>query len=308
MTDGKQLESLVAFVEKTMLPKGFAVETNQRVYNDEGVQIAEFDVEIRGRLGTTDLAWLIECRDRPGSGPAPGSWIEQLVGRRSRFGFNKVTAVSTTGFAEGARDFARQQGIELRNVEALIPEAFSWLSLSHVSFVERKANLESARLLVNENTSEEMRTALLEVVTAATGTDRILSSTSKGTHHTMAEAFLGAVEIAKLLEDLEPGNPSRRVKIHAQYPNDHDHFVVETAAGEVRLEAIAFEGELTASETLVPVDLASKYHNVETGETISQVAAFAPQDIGGNRMALEVHRMGENGETYIILRSAEGDA
>lgn len=34
------------------------------------------------------------------------SWIEQLVGRRARFGFNKVTAVSITGFATGAAEFA----------------------------------------------------------------------------------------------------------------------------------------------------------------------------------------------------------
>lgn len=308
MTDGKQLESLVAFVERTMLPEGFAVETNQRVYNDEGAQIAEFDVEIRGRLGTTDLAWLIECRDRPGSGAAPGSWIEQLVGRRSRFGFNKVTAVSTTGFADGAREFAKQQGIELRTVEALTPEAFSWLGLSHMSFVERRANLESARLLVNESTSEEARAAFHQVVVSATGADRILLSTSKGSRHTMAEAFLGAVEHAKLMEDFEPGSPSRHVKIHAQYPDDTDHFVVETAAGPVRIEVIAFQGELAVSETLVPVDLASKYRNDETGETISQVATFAPQHIAGKHIALEFHRMGEDGETYVILRGTDSDA
>ena len=109
--DGKQLERLVAFVERTLLPHGFEVKTDTRMYNDAGVQIAEFDVEIRGRLGSTDIAWLIECRDRPGQGPSPGSWIEQLVGRRSRFGFNKVTAVSTTGFAEGAVGYARDEGI-----------------------------------------------------------------------------------------------------------------------------------------------------------------------------------------------------
>jgi len=70
--DGKQLEALVAFVEEALVPPGFEVKANSRVFNDEGVQIAEFDIEIRGKVGSTTIAWLIECRDRPGQGAAPG--------------------------------------------------------------------------------------------------------------------------------------------------------------------------------------------------------------------------------------------
>ncbi|HEY4363603.1 MAG TPA: restriction endonuclease [Bryobacteraceae bacterium] len=123
-SNGKNLEALVAFVEQTLKAPGLNVSTNKGVFNDEGIQIAEFDVEVLGKFGSTEIHWLIECRDRPSQGPAPGSWIEQLVGRRTRFGFNKVTAVSTTGFAPGAVDFARSQGIELREVAALSPEEF----------------------------------------------------------------------------------------------------------------------------------------------------------------------------------------
>ena len=48
-TNGKQLERLVALIEKLYLPEGFEITTNEKVY-DDGVQIAEFDIEIRGRL------------------------------------------------------------------------------------------------------------------------------------------------------------------------------------------------------------------------------------------------------------------
>lgn len=308
MNDGKQLEALVAFVEERMLPEGYDVKTNQRIYNDDGVQVAEFDVEIMGKLGTTDISWLIECRDRPGSGPAPGSWIEQLVGRRSRFGFNKVTAVSTTGFAEGAQEFARQQGIELRVVEALTPDAFSWLQPGHMSFVERRTNLESAKILVNEGTPEELRAALQRVVVSADGSAKILRSIRTGDSHTVANAFLGVVEHQQLFSGVEPNAPGKKVTLHVQYSSDDDHFVVETELGEVRVEVIVFHGELTAVETLVPVHATNKYRNLETGETISQVASFAPHDISGTRMALEFHRMGEDGETYVVLRKAQDDA
>jgi hypothetical protein len=39
------------------LPAGFKVTTNDRVFNDEGAQIAEFDVHARGRIGTTEFDW-----------------------------------------------------------------------------------------------------------------------------------------------------------------------------------------------------------------------------------------------------------
>lgn len=308
MNDGKHLEALVAFVEERMLPEGYDVKTNQRIYNDDGIQIAEFDIEIRGRLGTTEIAWLIECRDRPGSGPAPGGWIEQLVGRRSRFGFNKVTAVSTTGFAEGAKEFAKQQGIELRVVESLTSEAFGWLQLGHMSFVERRANLESAKILVNENTPEDLRAALHNIVVNTDGKAEILRSTKTGASHTVANVFLGAVERQNLFDGVELGAQGRKVTLHVNYVNDDDHFVVGTDLGDVRVEVIVFQGELTATEALVPIDATTKYRNLETGETISQVASFAPHDIAGNPMTLEFHRMGEDGETYIVLRKAKSDA
>ena len=85
MGDGQQLEQWVAMIESHLSPKGFTVERRTPVRNDAGVQIAEFDIVIRGPIGTTEVAWLIECRDRPSEGPAPGGWIEHLVGRRSRF-------------------------------------------------------------------------------------------------------------------------------------------------------------------------------------------------------------------------------
>lgn len=77
--------------------------------------------------------------------------------------------------------------------------------------------------------------------------------------------------------------------------------------GAVRAEVIVFHGELTAVESLVPIDAKARYRSGETGETISQVVTFEPRSIYGKSMALELHRMGENGETYVVLQSVEGD-
>jgi len=72
-----------------------------------------------GPLGSSSVRWLIECRDRPSEGSAPIAWIEQLVGRRERLQFDRVFAVSTTGFSPAARDFAKAKNIIVRTVTRL---------------------------------------------------------------------------------------------------------------------------------------------------------------------------------------------
>lgn len=104
MNSGKELELLVQEIERSLLPSGFDVALNKTESNQAGDQLAEFDIVISGRLGSSLVKWLIECRDRPSQGPAPGSWIEQLATRKTRFKFDKVIAVSTTGFAKGIVD------------------------------------------------------------------------------------------------------------------------------------------------------------------------------------------------------------
>jgi hypothetical protein len=305
MSDGKQLEALVAFVEKTLLPQGFEVKSNARVYDDEGVQIAEFDIEIRGKVGSTALSWLIECRDRPAKGPQPGAWIEQLVGRRGRFGFNKVTAVSTTGFAAGGAEYAKREGVELREVKSLTPDAFYWLALRGLLEVKCTASLQNAKLLVDEVETEERRNALSLVLSQTTGDVAFLRSTTTGEMTTGAAAFLGAVEsVGTLFDGLEANGPNREITLHAQY-TDADHFEVETAVGAIPIRAIVFSGELRVEEKVVPLVTTAQYKQADSGEVISELAAFAPQEFFGQSYAMEMHRMGKDGETHIVYRRVE---
>lgn len=302
MTDGKQLEALVAFVEKSLLPQGFEVTTNTRVVNDEGVQIAEFDVEIRGKMGSTEMAWLIECRDRPGSGAAPGSWIEQLVGRRDRFGFNKVTAVSTTGFAAGAAEYAKEAGIELREVRSVTPEEFDWIvGGGDMSLFTHFSELHGILLLTDE-ADETKRNALGQALAGATNETRFLKSIVTGDGVSAAEAFFGAVERAgNLFDGMDEKSAARKVQLRAEYPIE-DHYVVETAAGAIPIPAILFRGELRIVRTAIPLTTTKRYVHSGNETVISQIAATAPMNMHGGQFSLEFHRMGDDGETHVLLR------
>lgn len=305
--DGKQLEALVSFVEKTLVPQGFEVKTNTRVFNDEGIQVAEFDVEVRGKVGTTNIAWLIECRDRPSQGAAPASWVEQLVGRRSRFRFNKVTAVSTTGFAAGAVEFAKSEGIELREVASLTPEDFSdWLLIRDFTSITRRTNLHHATILIDPEESPERREELARVISEHTDDMPLLRSTSTGEKSPVKNAFLCAVqEVGNLFDDIEPNGEGKKVKLQVNYENENDHFVVDTELGEIRIKSIVFYGELSIEQRSLPLTVTSEYRQNDGGEVISKVAGFESQEIFGHKFSLELHKLEETGETHVILRKVK---
>ena len=307
-SDGKQLETLVACVERELLPPGFSVKSNERVFNDEGVHIAEFDIQVNGKVGSTTISWLIECRDRPGHGAAPGAWIEQLVGRRTRFGFNKVTAVSTTGFAAGAVDYAKQQGIELREVASLDPSEFKdWLHITEMRQIRRVTDLKHATIFLSPSELEDVKQAAMDVITSAAGNNEILISSSSGARANLTNAFFGAIQsVDNAFKDVVVGKPCK-VRLLSNYL-DEDHFLIETALGPVKVTQIEFLGELRVEETVVPVVKTAEYRHAGTGEPISQLAAFAPQSILGMNLALELHRMAESGETHVTMRRLPDDA
>lgn len=303
-SDGKSLEALVAFVEQTLLPSGFDIKTNKLVRDGDGNLIAEFDVQIRGKVGSTEIAWLIECRDRPSDGPQPGAWIEQLVGRRDRFLFNKVTAVSTTGFAVGARNYAKEAGIELREVKSLSPEEFSsWMQLGALNYVHRRTTLDGVHFGLSPDESEERQGAFAQAIAGDAKELRLVKSAT-GERVELRHAFLGLVEQnPQLFDGLMPNGEPRRVTLAAEYTNDEDHFVLDTAQVAVRLQRIIFEGSLSITEKAIPLSVTAEYSGVDGGQRISQYAAFEPFDSDGASVVIEMHRIDETGETIVVARS-----
>lgn len=297
--NGKMLEQLVAFVEETLAPSGMSVDSNVRMYDDDGAPLAEFDVVVKGKVGSATMTWLIECRDRPSQGPAPGQWIQTLKGRREQFQFDKVTAVSTTGFAKGAVEAAKTLGIELRSVTSLTPEAFGeWLQIDAIPLTTQMAILTNARLLVPDASAFEQ---LAKFKKESGLEEPILRSSLTGEPTTAAAAFLAIVKENNLFEGLKAGDKDRKVRVLARYPNDKDHFFVETRDGKIRIEHIAFEGVLRIKEEAILVRQKAEYKIDSTSEPVSQFVEFEPFEIGGVSSSIEMHRIPDSG-THILMR------
>ncbi len=123
---GKELERFVAAIEEMTATEFIDVEINRKEFLDSGVQRIEYDIVITDSSTKPPKKCLVECRDRPSQGPADGAWIEQMYGRKQINGFDRVIAVSSTGFSQPAEYNASEGDIELRSVSEL-PKPVGWL-------------------------------------------------------------------------------------------------------------------------------------------------------------------------------------
>lgn len=301
--DGKALQDLVEVIEKLHLPEGFTVTTNRFVYDDEGDQIAELDIEIRGRVGSTDFAWLIECRDRPSQGAGPISWIEQLVTRRERLGFHKVTAVSSTGFAPGAAKFAEASGIELRGLREVTADSIiEWLGVTTIDEIHRLHGIRGWKVLVYPATPRDAFDALAARLPNITANDRVLRAIDSGSAVSPLSAFKLAVQQnPELFDDVVPNGAVKQLDVTVNYPRDDSHFVIDTENGPVRIASIEFAGELALTQKEVPIIAGPDYVREGSGERISRTASVV-LNTDGLTFAIEFHNLAETGQTHILLR------
>jgi len=303
MSNGKQLEAIVATLERTLAPNGFKIDTNDKVFDDDGNQIAEFDVIISGKFGSTTVDWLIECRDRPSSGSAPGSWIEQLVGRKIRFGFNKVTAVSTTGFSPSAIDCANAQRIELRTVEALEPEQFSsWISLQSFPLIQRRYKLVHVFVGVDPSTLMEYRKTLKAILSKNRHDQKILCVDGSVNRQSLYGLFRGIVDENDLFSDVVIDGSPKPVKIHVRCSTPDLNVTIETPPGSVKIDSLVFTGELSVRKSDHSPSFLGRYQAYDGSTSFSDVVAFEPMEIGGNMWSLEMHKVIETGKTHVMLR------
>lgn len=154
--DGKNLEALIGEIEKITNREDCNIEINQRKYDQEGNQLAEFDIILSFLDDGKKVEWLYECRDRKETNN--GGWIEQLIGRKFLNNFKRVTAVSTATFSPAAIHNARKGDIELRTVEHLpYPDQTIWRKKTKLITYENTGSLLHLELFLYPDTSGELK-------------------------------------------------------------------------------------------------------------------------------------------------------
>jgi Restriction endonuclease len=299
---GKKLETFVSLIESHLLPSGFSVETNKKIYGDSR-QEAEFDVLVKGKLGSTSIQWLIECRDRPSAGAADVAWIEQLVGRKDRFNLNKITAVSTTGFSPSAKKYAIEKDIEIREIQSIdVNELSKWLTVRSIKSRKRVTNLLHAKLLLSEDASTSIQEATVRFVESTGAGEKICCWNGGDSRSTLREAFfILAQKNTHWFDQVVPGT-TLRISVIAQYDHSNNELCVETDIGMVAIPNIEFVAELSIEDSDVQIVETHEYRQMDEDVAITQTATFEAQNILGMSMALELHNIVGSGETIVTMR------
>jgi hypothetical protein len=113
MNDGILLE-LLAELFQSLAAGGSLTVSRRHVFRRSAQDVAEVDLLVSGRFGSSRMSVAVECRDR--AQPQGKEWIQQLVGKRDdlrAFGVRHWIAVSSTGFTTPASELAQREGIEL---------------------------------------------------------------------------------------------------------------------------------------------------------------------------------------------------
>lgn len=290
-------------VESIFLPLGFDISSNERIIDDEGNQIAEFDLIISGKLGTTQINWLIECRDRPSSGSAPSSWIQQLIGRRSVYGFNKVTAVSTTGFSKSAIDAAQKGLIEIRSVKDLDPDSMSkWFKTEFLTFRKTETKLKNVNFLIPglpesiENQPKELHRSY----------EKQLSHTSETELFSLLEIWRYTMNrLPDFGIDIEPNKEPIPKEYTVVYPDPKYRFMINLQGNEYQIEGAIFSVDIKVIETLIPISKTTQYLNEEDDKNpLAESVHFEFND-GNKNLDIGIHKLTNENQTIILISKDE---
>ncbi len=272
---GKALENFVTQIEKLFHPETVRIESNDKVMVD-GVVYAEFDIVVTGQFGSTTITWLLECRDRPSSGKQGVSWTEQLSGRKNLHGFDKVTAVSTTGFS----DPAIRLGIELRKVNNLVEEQVEWESGIQANIILEIVKIKSAKVkLVGEDLIEvesEINKCLGQV-----DLDQPILNNQESFKNLLLNMYRNHKDFDKLDKSIEINGRSLSISITADYQPDQNYWI-QYEGNDYHISSIDLKGAISKINLPQIFLSAYEYKNQGVGENIAtQSNLEAPLPDGG---------------------------
>jgi len=151
---GRLLELTIQAIERLLASANVQIQSPGLIPDRDTGRQREIDVVISGKIGSSEVLGIVECRDRQGRQDV--RWIEEIESKRASVRANFAIAVSSSGFTTGATQKAKALGISLRTLENLALEDFSnWFDCQDYRSVNEQFDNLQVRLISSENLPPE---------------------------------------------------------------------------------------------------------------------------------------------------------
>jgi hypothetical protein len=200
---------------------------------------------LRGRIGSSNILIIIECRDRVKVEDV--IWIEQITCKRESIGADKVIAVSSKGFSEPAKIKAQKNKIELRTFEEIDPHEISrWFLLSGHLDVQKQM-MDVQRLHINCNNPEKKILELPAEMAARCTPDidwqaPIFLMKKEG--RPVSLQYIWSCFSEKLYSGVPEDGSKIHLPIRLNFPNEDDRFQLLTKSGPIDVTFIELDAFL----------------------------------------------------------------
>jgi hypothetical protein len=287
---GARFEELIKQIEEITLPNNFEITSRKCIY-DEGIQLAEFDIDILGNINGVEFKWLIECRDRPSEGPAPTAWIEQLIGRKQLYRYSTVTAVSTTGFSQGAERVAKRGNIDLRRTfEVTFKEVCNWIHFSTITLVRPIGVLLESTIFFDHDNFETKKG-----ITSSDTKSSIFKNIKTNEKANLGSLFDRALNSIFLrnptLEYFQEENLPKKFRFTADCKNI---WVLQSGRKNIPVRKILFRAETRSLEkSQIPISKVYNYSKNDSTELIAQSVCFSTE-VNNEEIDINFHKPSGN--------------
>jgi Restriction endonuclease len=270
---GRDLEILVANLEKHLGDTGIQVTSPDYIVGRRSGSRREVDVALRAKIGSSNLLVIVECRDRNETEDV--TWVEQLASKREDVGADKAVAVSAVGFTEGAKNAAATYGIPLRTLQQVdLSEVLLWFPFQEMQLHKLCWTLHHTEIAVDQDALESLRSVADQSESPETlrAGDVPFRAKRDGSLAPIWQHLWNDLPGPRLYEEVPSHGTRIPYVVQLQFPNEQLRYQVQTAVGFIDVMEITLFADLWIERQLVPLAAVRSYD--DEGHVLARDAQF----------------------------------
>lgn len=261
---GRLLEKLVETLERFLRGTDVKITSPDTVTGIISKVSREVDVTLRTQDG---LLLALECRNWTNTKQGV-AWIEQLASKKQDLGIQRIVAISSSDFSEGAKNLARHFGVEFRTLDSLtFADIAGWAPLT-IPLVIHRGEFKQARVYLEDKPDQETSELLTKL--EAAGDEVLFSDRETGQNVNLQEIWRRILaKDPQLYQGIDPNGDPKEKTIRADFSTSRRYSVLVDKES-IPVTEIHFFARLWIVRPEIPVSQAFQYSEAD-GEVIADM-------------------------------------